>query len=1849
MRMRKIIIALMLAAAPCLVQAQSFASLWKNVTEAQQKDLPKTQGQWLEKIVSKAKREKQYGQLLKAETMRAAANTQVSPDSADIELGRLEQQAEGAKDPVLRAVLSSVVGKLHRQRGGQEHVGRSQEWFRRSMENLDLLAQQKSTDYTPAVMNGIDSRIFYNDLLHVIGMEAEDYGTLRTYYEAHGNRAAACICAYYELMKDRKADVMEVRKSRYLQRIDSLINVYADLREAGELAIEHYNFISQATDATAQDRYNYINYALSRWGAWPRMNVLRNAQTELQNPSYNINIGDCMLLPNAERLVRVNSIRNIGELTLNVYRLKVNGDTQLDPNSKEDYAKLQRLIVPGMVQTVTRRYIGQPVWKESSDSITLEPMPIGVYLIETLTDNSGMTPQRALLRVSDLYVMHEELPDRHLRFVVVNATTGKPVQEAHIVLSRGARYDDLSDTKTASLTTGHNGEADYQYTVNSKPDKIYIYTDEDKACGSFGLADYYMHWEKRAVEHRINVYTDRSIYRPGQQLHVAAIVFDTNNEALKSKARGDREVTFTLHDANGKTVATQKATTDQWGTAFTDLTLPSQGLTGRFSIVARTDDAYGSESVNVEQYKRPTFEITFDPYKQSYQAGDTVSVKGTAKTYAGMPVQGAKVTYQVKRRPAYWWTWLENADTSTLLQDSTVTAQDGTFEVKLPMEFPANADLTHTVLYNIIATAKVTDSAGETHEATTRLPLSNRNHFLQCDLPEKQLRDSLNTITFTYKNTAGEPVDEVLRYRFDNGSWKVAATNKPVAIGQKLTSGLHRLTAICGTDTLQAKTVLFSYSDKKVAVPTHDWFYVSGDSFSDGSPVYLQVGSSDDDMHIYYSICSGKRVLEKGSKVLNNEVETRRFTYRDTYGDGICINMAWVKRGTLYKHTVTLQRPLPDERLNLTWKTFRDRLTPGQKEQWTLHVARPDGKPAQSQLLATMYDKSLDQILRHSWNLNNGYSLFIPYTQWDGGSNATAGLYDFLGYKALSERELSFDHWDEQMFEWASPYTFFANTRSVMMVGAARSVKIRGTGSVKARAKMEAATAAEDVEASDAIDSEDELKEPMVKETGGDSETTQQAPALRENLNETAFFYPTLQTNAQGDADISFTLPESVTTWHFMGIAHDERLYNGQISADAVASKTVMVQPNLPRFIRRSDKTQVASRISNTSKHHANGTATLQLIDPETEAVVCEWNKPFEVAAGATTEVSFDVDGEQLASKGNGQSLFIARVMARGKGFSDGEQHYLPLLPDREPVLTTVPFTQHEAGEKTIDLTTLFPSGSSNKKLTLEYTNHPAWLMIQALPTVANPWEDNALSLATAIYANAIGQKLLNTSPKIGQTIKLWQQETGKETSLMSSLQKNEELKTMVLSETPWVADAEQETDQKQKLAGFLDESTIGYRLSHFTDKLKALQNSDGSFSWWPGMHGSSYMTMAVTEILTRLNTLTGKQQGTTTMLDKAFPYLDKVIAEEVNEMKREEKKGNKHIAPSELACSYLYTNALAGRKQTADITYLVGLLDKMPTELTIYGKAGSAMILAQYGKTQRAKEYLQSISEYTVYKEEMGRYFDTHSAQYSWFDYRIPTQVAAIEAMKALTPGDTKTIEDMQRWLLMEKRATGWDTPFNAVNAVYAFLADKDGKADMSLLTTGENATFAVDGHQVETPKATAGLGYIKTAVPESSGRTLTISKTSAGTSWGAVYAQFYQKSDEIKSQSAGISIRREILADDDQPTASVQRVGAKIRVRITITADRDYDFVQVQDKRPACLEPVQQLSGYRGGYYCAPHDNETNYYFDQLAKGKHVVETDYYVDRAGTFGSGTCTVQCAYSPEYSGREGAFMMKVVK
>lgn len=1810
---------------PMAMAGQTYATLWKDVKSAQKKDLPETEIKLLQQIIDKAKEERSFGNLLKAELRQMKVVYGITPDSLRPAVERLEAVQQSTTEMITKSVYLAILSKIYAGDTYLHDEEKADRYAEEAMRFPYLLAATKASEFEPFVREGYNASVFDDDLLSVVGHELERFRDLYNFYSSKGNRRAACISALYLAMKEGSGQSSyDIKKSPYINTLDSIIEAFGDLDVAGEVAVERYYGMLKCQNVKLEDRINYIHYALDRWGAWQRMGELRNEERELTAPMFRLSAEGNVARPGEEKTFRIAKARNISELSLNIYRIKAEGDISLNPQSTNDLEKIMEKADEKPAVMKRLQYMGNKGYEIFEDSITIDPLPLGVYLIEVTT--SPVTEScYSLYYVTDNFLLSQALPNNAIRYVALSATTGKPLAGADLRLTLNGGSG--KEPSTVTLACDEEGEVVYSYEgAIGKPQKAFLYTSEDSYYPEGRSGGYFSFNATDGKEELTQVFTDRKIYRPGQTVHVAAIVYEKTSY-VSAEVEATKTVSISLRDANGNVVEQKDVVTDDYGTCTADFILPENALTGRFSVIANGK----SSSIRVEQYKRPSFKVEFPEINTRYENGDTLSIQAKATSYSGMPVQGATVNYNVYRRKALWWrggvTTTEPYET-LLCEATAITDGDGRFGVEVPLVMPSTEG---RMFYNFCVEADVTDVSGETHSGELSIPLGTRPAAISSSIRDKEIADSLESVTVYLKNNSGIDVNTTVRIRIDEGEWLEGRTMTPIPLSNKLSSGRHDLYALCDSDSLCQNFVVFSIDDKVPCVETDDWFYISSTSFAnDNTPVTLQVGSSANDVHVVYSVIAGEKVLESGTFSLDNSIYNRKLKYKKEYGNGLLLTFAWVKEGKCHTHLQKITMPEPDNTLRLKWTTFRDRLLPGDDEQWCLSITDSKGKAADAQLMATLYDKSLDQIIKHTWNINSRTNIPVASTRWAYQWKKNISLSASQTYNKYKFRNFRFSRFDQKVFPQAET--------------AAQTTRV--------------ARLARSMDVADDIDDEDDTEEEGEQAIVFDAEeegTEHNEESVRENMEETAFFYPQLRTDDDGNVVLSFTLPETLTAWRFMGLAHTQGMAVGYMEDEAVAQKEVMAQPYMPRFVRIGDKSTITAKVFNTGNAKASGTVRIELSDPESGLVVFSDQQTFSADVNKTVEVEFEYTptfSDEMFSSLNPQPLLICKVVASGRSangnyFSDGEQHYLPVLPDKEMVTVTSSFTQKGPGMKTVDISKMFAVKDAMSKLTVEYTNNPMWMLLQALVPMSSPKTNNAIDQCASMYANLLARHIANKNPEVRETILKWGEDTD-DNSLISSLARNIELKDMIVEETPWVVEAEMESDQRHSLSKLFNDVSIKAGLASAADKLAHLQNPDGSWSWWQGMGGNIYITSSVVEMLTRLGVLTAEATEEPIygqMLAKAQTYLDTEFADMAERMMEDESLGRVQTFPGIAALQYLYSNAISGRqlsgKALTASDYLTVLLKKEITSQSIYEKAVTAIILYYGGDTATASDYVKSLKEYSVYSEEAGRYYATPRAEYSWMDYRIPTQVAAIEALKTIAPHDEASIDEMLLWLLQEKRTQAWDTPVNSVNAVYAFT--NGGKMDGLITEDADEAHLSIDGVALDMPQATAGIGYGKLTmsmhegVPttgtiiSSDAKNFTAEKTGDGISWGAIYAQFMQKSSDISNSGEGLSVKREIIVPKEG-----LRIGTRITVRITITADRDFDFVQVVDRKAACMEPVEQLSGYREGAYCSPKDNTTNYYFDTFRKGKKVIETEYFISRAGTYETGTCTVSCAYAPEY-------------
>lgn len=1819
--------------------AQTFSSLWAQVDKASKQDRPKTALVALRQVESKAVKEKQYGHLIASLFSQIVCQQQISADSVSSIIARIQTNATRLRKSDRIASLMFYVamreiennnrlkidssGFYNAYRGfGKKNEGKSlvAELLADKTVAAQLTRHYAVKDFTPLVLQREGSRYFNHDLISLIASTLDDYEPLIDYYLQSGNRKAACIASARMLGNS----INGYRSDKALvARADSLIALFADLQECGALAIKKYDLMVSA-DFSAEEKVKWIDEALSKWAKWQEIDYLHNERNFLTAPEVRFTLPVQTLRPAQDVMVEFFKVRNISKAQFTITPVRNCPKSVLETVSRTSkFASIKSYLVNSQARRVEKDFGKHPEYYEVfEDSVCLGSLPLGTYYVSMTCDGKKYNYTDFLLFVTDLKVISLPVSAKKMRYVVVSATTGNPIPAAQLYVKTSRQG------KETVYTTDAKGEC----VLEKGSSNCYVSAakGDDKALLSASIYnDFNRIYRNNGSVTRHTIFTDRGIYRPGQTVHVSLLAYNVT-KGVETAVDAGQNIIVNLYDANYNSIGEATVMTNEYGVAATEFTLPEKTLSGLFHI--RT--ASGSESFRVEEYVRPTFEVSIPRPKINYRQGDTITVKGTAKAYSGAPLGNARVVYNVKRQQSWWWR-MTGEGNNELLSDTVTTDMQGNFEIRMPMMMPEdNASdeakqagrwwICPPRFYDIVAKATVTDLAGESHSASLSLPISNRESILTSNLKEMMLRDSVNTVTFTRRNQAGTEIEGIVSVAVDGRKIQDIEVGKPFTLPRNLASGMHSLLAICEKDTIKQSFVIFSMDDKRPVISTPDWYYLSSDRFSSekGKPVYVQFGSSKRDSYAYYALFSGDKVLESGAVKIDSSLVTRQFEYKAEYGDGVCLSLAWVRDGVLYEHSATITKPLADKSLSMKWATFRNRLQPGQRETWTLSVTDSEGKPANANVMATLYDKSLEAITPFSWHFSDPRHIYVASQSWQTAFR----LYpnNFHGYATYKHRDytsLAFDALDRTYLSFGYIYCIEEVGRPLMRSSAKQSVGFSNMGmALKAKEEM----AVPIIELHSEVVAED-AAEASEEQIGKDV-------ALREKLGETAFFLSDVRTNADGVATLSFTLPESVTTWRFLAFANDKNMRFGMMKDEVVAQKQLMIQPRMPRFLREGDKCSVPASIANLTEDVLDVKVRLTLLDAETGESVAIYNNKVEVKPGESSAVNFDIDSNGLEGK-----MLVAKWIADAGTFSDGEQHYLPVLSAKELMLDTRTFVMPSQGVKEMDIKSLLPIKAEKARLTVEYTDAPEWLLIQSLPQIADPADDNAISLVASYYANTLASHIAKSNPEIAKAVKEW---TKDYSSLESPLAKNEELRQTILAETPWIINANDETAQRKQLYRLFDASLLASRQAFALRHLQALQLADGGFSWWKGMESSRYMTVAVTQTLLRLQAMVGEGNAYDGIITNAFRYLDKEIAKDVKYMKEAKRKKNEPWLSS-FDLDYLYCRAIyngkMGASVKADIDFMMAYIVKNTRYLDMQSKAGAAIILSRFGNKKVADEYLQSIIEHTVYKEDMGRYFDSYRAAYSWADYRIPTQTSVIEAIKALRPEQRQTISEMQRWLLQSKRTQAWDTPVNAINAIYAFFGP-----DFAL-RHGMQADVLLGSKLLQPDTYASALGYEKVSTPldehsafsplsSAVAPKLKIDKKSDGESWANVYLQYVVPASDAKDAANGISIRREL-------SSKALKVGDKVTVTITITADRDYDFVTVTDHRPACLEPVKQLSEYRNGCYQVMCDSQSQYHFGKMAKGKHVITTEYYVSRAGDFTAGTATVQCAYAPEFAGR----------
>ncbi|MDX9749736.1 MAG: alpha-2-macroglobulin family protein [Flavobacteriales bacterium] len=1598
----------------------------------------------------------------------------------------------------------------------------------------------------------------------------------------------------------------------------------------------------------------------------------------------------------------------------------VKDDAVNDRRSRRDEEAYRRLLELPPVRAWSATLPDDGDLNEHLVELPVDGLPTGSYQL-IVSDAESFPPGQANVQftpftVTRLALATRQPPDDQAAVLVTDRTTGAPVRDAKAELStqrwQNGEYRDLL---IGTTTTDADGMATIKLDESVRGQYRWTITHGGEKQQAQGYGRYHDHGPD-ADTVRTFLFTDRAIYRPGQEVHYKGIVSVKRGGTTVVKAGHRTTVRFT--DANGEEIARQEAVTDDHGAFHGTFTAPQGVLTGAMAI----SDPHGSRHIRVEEYKRPTFEVVFDPVATAPKLGEQATVSGTAKSHAGVPLDGAEVRWKVMReaRMPWWcgWYWrsiIPWGRPTEIANGAGRTDAAGAFTV----EFLAEADRSiaraadPTFVYTV--EAHVTDMNGETQEGRTQLSVGHRSIDLHIGLGDAVDRSTVDSVEMAVRNLNGERMGIPFDVRItrlmkpDGGPKRTRPWERPdrtvmdaaefaalfphdaygdehdpahwahsgssFGMGQGLPDERPLdLSLMRGWDVgnyliemeardpggeLVKASKVFTLYDPAVQHTgfEHAAFHVQPvrTTVGPGEKAVLLIGSGLPKAHVLMEVeRDGRIVVRRWFAIAEGQQRVELETLESDRG-GYTVHFICIERGREHRQSLFIDVPWSNKELHVEWMTFRDKLLPGAQEEWRLRITGEKNSKVAAQVLAAMYDASLDHFVPHGWDMavwprhyaRLGWGRAVPFgvahgqqPWWDRGlPGDTMHAYPELDRYGLDR----YGH------------RHYATSRAggdglmLMEMNAAAPASGAMDPAMKADAEVE----------------ESEAGVGLPPQESGGAPAPVPMPAIRTDFRETAFFFPDLLTDKDGAVILKFTMPEALTRWKLLGLAHTTDLKVGTFTKETITQKPLMVVPNLPRFLREGDRITLTAKI-NAIEASVTGSAKLELFDPFTgKAVNAAFDlkdnaRGFTAAPGQSANVAWDITVPEGPPAGQaGMHMVSVRITASGNGSSDGEEKPLPVLSDKLLVTESLPLWSNGKGTKTFTLDKLKNNTSTTLRtqgLKLEYTPDPAWYAVQALPYLMEYPHDCAEQVFSRYFANTLAADIVEKRPKIKEVFAQWKR-SGPE-AFASALEKNTELKGIVLEETPWVLNARNERESKERIALLFDLQRMGTEQAAAFKKLRGMQLPNGAWPWWSGMRESRYITQHIVAgfgHLEKLGAADLRPDGMTQqMIKSAVRWLDGEVERNHRELLRRTKKEDlEQYVPGHTDIHFLYTRsfftrwAIDGATRTAVDFYVKRLQATWPRH-GLQEQALAALALHRLGETGTAQLIMKSLSERATRDEERGMYWKGFSRGFDWWAFPTETHALLIEAYNDVT-GDAASVHALRTYLLRLKQTTDWKTTKATAEACYALLLSGD-----DWLSDAEAPVITVGGTVVKADKAEAGTGtFAHVFAPESVKPAMgevSITSTTDRPSWGALHWQYLERMDKITPHESPFSIRKQVFLKryTDAGTQLVAlgddaklRPGDRLTIRIELRTDRHVDYVHLKDLRGAGLEPVETLSGYRYqgglGYYRTTRDASVNFFFDRITPGTYVLEYDLKVGHAGDFSNGITTAMCMYAPEFS------------
>lgn len=1689
-----------------------------------------------------------------------------------------------------------------------------------------IFKREEKQNQDATILSGLEQ--FISLKIDVIPLDAQSnilkiYQNLLAFRQQQKNNQEALVLADLDRLDfARRISSNPAKDSLYLSALAGLEKEYGnspisiEVRNKEALYWKNNALRERGTKAVSslEKALKICNDGIRQYPDYWRINILKQIIQDIERPELSVSFPQ-NVYPGEKIEFKITS-QNIKNATLRLFKIDM---------SAKDYLQDNRSKKENILRTLTyENTFNLPETLTEYDSlISIPGTESGLYELRLEIPGHKELYISNHFFCSQLYTNWQPIDDR-INFIVRNWVSGKPVKDAKIRIyqheyNKGYQVIDSVYTNHRGMTAIEQQENCYYQVVNK----------ENKQGDIHGT--YFWNSIPQDSYSTIQLITDRKLYRPGQTVYFKGIAWSATTDSLMLDTQKKYSVSF--RDVNNKEIGQKEFTTNEFGSFTGHFIIPMNTLNGNFTL--QTYD--GQTNITVADYKRPEFEITLTPSKDFYNTGDSAYITGHISSFTGMPLSNLSVNYSIEENARF----MINRNNDISKMGVTRTDSEGNFEIKFKAEMPAQLSWMRW-LYVYEITASATDTKGETQQASTQVTVMPKTYAVTVKIPEIINKEKQENIYFLLHNAEHNTTAQSVKYTIarlkDSGKIATALqlsdtiTERTMLEGtlsfslkdsiqpsfSNYPSGAYLITA--ETEGTTSKTIFFLYSpkDKRPPVSTYNWLVKENTDCKPGETARITFGTSARDAHILYGLYAAGKMVKQETKIISDGLFVIEIPYKDLPAEKTSVVISYVKDKNYIQNTIVINKAREDRRLTLQTKVFRDKLTPGQKETWEFRVINDKKQGVLAEVLAMMYDASLDQIQPYSWGFFPSYaSPYINY-EWRNGQEQQY-------YSRLSNSPGYFNQIEIPAFQFDRLNTYQPEDQfGSPMIRALSSFK-----TIDATAQL----------------SENVVVTGLYTGAAGNVPDKNKPVSFRQNFQETAFFYPQIKTEENGEFTLKFTVPDATTKWKFSALAYTKELQVGMLEKYITTTKELMITPNLPRFFRTGDSTMLQATVSNLSEKQQTGEARLELFIPMTGEVLFSQGMSFLVEPGkrGTVSFSFRVPGST--------DIVGCRISAATKTFSDGEQHLIPILPDNIMVTETLPIYATTKGEHSFSLKNV-PSTRKDFRLTLEVATNPVWYAVLALPSLCEARNENVTDIAAAWYVNIIAGKIAGANPEISKAIRTWETQKGDTETLLSQLERNQELKSVLLSASPWVMEAQNETERMQSLIQLFDQNRSSELERQALAKLNSLQLPDGSWSWFKNMPGNRFMTINVLHLMARANSIGEKEFGEAEkmMQIKALRYLDKAIKEDF-------EKKPKTISTSQLM--YLYVRSMYLDIPLGDALnahkYFISLAQQQWGKFNFYEKAITATTLFRYGFSDNAKKILTSLREYAVKKPDMGMYWPNNQNYAT--NAAVTVEVAILEAFHTIA-GNTPDIDLMKQWLLRQKQVQSWTNTPTTVDAIYALLlTGKDQLAEK------ETATIKIGSKNLESTSISDPLGYIKQSYPASEITpdmlTVKIDKSTDNPTWGGIYLQYFENLDRIKRTTGGLKVDKQLFIEkvsNNIPqlyslNKESLKVGDKVVVRLILSLDRDMEFLCLKDLRAACFEPVEQLSGnqWRFGsvYYEEVKDAATNLFFNSLAKGVYVIEYPVWVNQAGVFQDGIATLQSMYAPEYNAFSAAAKIEV--